>query len=410
MGLFNKKNGGLMDVIRCDEPSYLIWKWHPQGSVEGNNSKENAIRWGSALRVKDGAVAVFVYNNNGENVTEYIQGPADCILDTENLPIISNIVGLAYSGGSPFQAEIYFINMAQIIQQQFAVPYFDVFDPRFIDYAVPTAVRGTISFYISDYKHFIRLHQLASFSLDDFYKQVKDAVSRYVKNVVTNAPEDYNIPVMQLERRIEEINDLVESKIRTRFFDDFGVTVSGVDIAVIDIDKSSDGYIQLKAVTQDLTTQEKQTESEVKRKDLKAMQMLGVFQKATQAISEATTGVYEKILHTQTTYSEAAESNRAGRLGAAGAKIIGAFRKKDKQENKGINVTPPPIPTISYYVAENGQSCGPFDLTQLKNMIETKQLTKESLVWKEGMDKWVAVKDEPTLKALFPEIPPIPEQ
>lgn len=30
MGLFgkNKTNeGGMLDVIRCDEPSYLIWKW-----------------------------------------------------------------------------------------------------------------------------------------------------------------------------------------------------------------------------------------------------------------------------------------------------------------------------------------------------------------------------------------------
>ena len=30
MGLFNKQtNGGFMDEIRCDEPSYLIWKCLP---------------------------------------------------------------------------------------------------------------------------------------------------------------------------------------------------------------------------------------------------------------------------------------------------------------------------------------------------------------------------------------------
>ena len=46
MGLFNRNNrkGGFMDVIRCDEPSYLIWKWHPAGSQLGRNSRENAIR------------------------------------------------------------------------------------------------------------------------------------------------------------------------------------------------------------------------------------------------------------------------------------------------------------------------------------------------------------------------------
>lgn len=45
MGLFSgaKKGGIIADVIRCDEPSYLIWKWHPAG-VQGG-SRENAIRW-----------------------------------------------------------------------------------------------------------------------------------------------------------------------------------------------------------------------------------------------------------------------------------------------------------------------------------------------------------------------------
>lgn len=59
MALFGKpRAGGFMDEIRCDEPSYLIWKWHPQGSRVGYNNRENAIRWGSSLRVKDGEVAM----------------------------------------------------------------------------------------------------------------------------------------------------------------------------------------------------------------------------------------------------------------------------------------------------------------------------------------------------------------
>lgn len=62
MGFFNSKTGGFMDVIRCDEPEYLIWKWHPAGSEPGKGKRENSIRWGSSLRVQDGAVAVFVYS------------------------------------------------------------------------------------------------------------------------------------------------------------------------------------------------------------------------------------------------------------------------------------------------------------------------------------------------------------
>ena len=146
----SKKTGGFMDEIRCDEPSYLIWKWRPTGAQLGKGNRENAIRWGSSLRVKDGEVAVFVYSRCNETVQEYIEGPCDMILNTKNLPILASLVGLAYEGGTPFQAEVYFINLARIIQVKFGVPFFDIYDPRFTDFGVPVVVRGKVSFRIED--------------------------------------------------------------------------------------------------------------------------------------------------------------------------------------------------------------------------------------------------------------------
>lgn len=133
------------------------------------------------MRVKDGSVAVFVYKQKDGSFQDYIEGPFDEILKTKNIPVISNVLGLAYEGESPFQAEIYFINLARIIQIKFAVPYFDIYDPRFLDYGVPTAVRGTVSFKITDYKEFIKLHRLETFTLEEFQDQVKNAITRYVK-------------------------------------------------------------------------------------------------------------------------------------------------------------------------------------------------------------------------------------
>ena len=47
MGLFGNKNkdGGMLNVIRCDEPEYLIWKWRPAGQNVGDSKRENSIRW-----------------------------------------------------------------------------------------------------------------------------------------------------------------------------------------------------------------------------------------------------------------------------------------------------------------------------------------------------------------------------
>ena len=223
MGLFdkNKKTGGFMDEIRCDEPSYLIWKWHPSGTQQGNNKRENAIRWGSSLRVKDGEVAVFVYKQKDGAMQDFIVGPFDETIKTKNFPVLASIVGLAYDGGTPFQAEVYFINLARIIQVKFGVPFFDVYDPRFMDFGVPVAVRGTISFCINDYREFIKLHRLSNFNLDDFQKQIRDAVTRYVKDVVANIPAQHNIPLIQIETKTAQINDVIEFDLGTRLSEDF---------------------------------------------------------------------------------------------------------------------------------------------------------------------------------------------
>lgn len=262
MGLFIKqRSGGFMDEIRCDEPSYLIWKWRPAGSDPGVNNRENAIRWGSSLRVKEGEAAVFVYKRRDGVTQDFIEGPYDQIIKTENLPVLASIVGLAYAGGTPFQAEVYFINLAQIIQVKFGIPFFDVYDPRFPDFGVPAAVRGTLSFRISDYREFIRLHRLNTFRLDDFQAQIRDAAARYIKAIVTNAPAKHNIPVIQLESRLSFINDQAESAIRARLRESFGVTVTGVDIGAIEIDKSGDGYRQLMEVTKEVAALRIQAET-----------------------------------------------------------------------------------------------------------------------------------------------------
>ena len=121
MGLFGRgKGGGVMNVIRCDLQEYLVWKWRPEGQELNSTSRENAIRWGSSLRVKDGEVAVFVYKQKDGTMEDFIVGPFDQTIKTANFPVLSSIVGLAYGGESPFQADIYFINLAGNIQIKFA--------------------------------------------------------------------------------------------------------------------------------------------------------------------------------------------------------------------------------------------------------------------------------------------------
>ena len=69
---------------------------------------------------------------------------------------------------------------------------------------------------------------------------------------------------------------------------------------------------------------------------------------------------------------------------------------------------PPPIPTISYYVAINGQAQGAFSIEVLKQMQQNGQLTKETLVWKQGMANWEKASNVVDLQGFFVDLPPIP--
>ena len=324
MALFGKpKAGGFMDVIRCDEPSYLIWKWHPEGSEAGNNSRENAIRWGSSLRVKDGEVAVFVYKQADGSNTDYIVGPFDQKIETKNFPVLARIVGLAYHGDSPFQAEVYFINLARVIQVPFAVPFFDVYDPRFPDFGVPVAARGKISFCITDYQEFISLHRLIDFDLPAFQAQVKDAVARYVKDVVSNIPTEENMPLVQIERQIAPINQAVEYPVKDRLLRDFGVSVTGVDIYAIEVDKSSEGYRQLRSVTLDISAATVQAQNVADVRNIHDMQRINAENMQESLRIQREEGQYAVHKQTQTANLAAYQTEAQTQVGVAGANALG---------------------------------------------------------------------------------------
>lgn len=455
MSLFNKqkRTGGFMDEIRCDEPSYLIWKWHPAGAQLGEGNRENAIRWGSSLRVKDGEVAVFVYKQKNGTMQDFIEGPFDQVLKTANLPVLASIVGLAYEGGTPFQAEVYFINLAKIVQVKFGVPFFDVYDPRFEDFGVPVAVRGTVSFGISNYREFIKLHRLNNFSLDDFQKQIRDAVCRYVKDCVANAPAAHSIPVVQIESKMAQINDVVEYDLSERLKETFGVVVSGIDIGAIEIDKSSEGYRQLMSVTQELASATAKAEAETKIRDIHAKQRIEAEHYEGTLRIQREEGQYAQHKQTQTANLGAFQVEKQAEVGVAGAQALGQMGANGagdvniggSSDGTGFNMAammasmavggavgqniagamnnmmgginqqadpgavPPPIPTVAYHVAVNGQATGPFDATTLAQMAASGQLTANSLVWKNGMAQWAKAGTVDELKNLLANaMPPIP--
>ncbi len=458
-----------MNVIRCDEPSYLIWKWRPEGEDEAK--RENAIRIGSSLRVKDGEVAVFVYKQSADVMQDFIVGPYDGIVTTKNMPVLANIIGLAYEGDTPFQAEVYFINTAGIIQVPFGVPYFDLFDPRYEDFSVPVAVRGTTTFKITDYEAFVKLHRLIEFSLDDFQEQIRAKVVQNVKGIVANIPAESGMPAVQIERNLPLVNEMAQSKLKEELEPIFGIEIISTDVSAIELDKTSTGYQELKKVTKDVTTATVTAQTAANVKNIADMQRINAENYEETLRIQREEGQYAQHLQTQSANLAAYQVGAQTQVGVEGAKALGQMgaaggttmngsggmnipgmmtgmalggvigqniagtvngmmsaaqnmmpgaqnmaagtqqMNPQNMQAGGQQMTPPPVPTNAYHVAVNGQATGPFDVATLTSMAANGTLTKESLVWKQGMAEWAAAGNVAELASVFgvPGMPPIPE-
>ena len=419
MGIIGRRDGGVADVIRCDEREYLIWKWRPKGASLEDSHRANSIRWGSTLRVRDGSVAVFVYTGENGRPQEYIEGPFDSTLTPKNLPVLASIVGALYDGESPFQAEVYFINYAGLIQLKFGVPYFDVYDMRLMDTGVPVAVRGSITFRIDDYREFIALHRLDQFDMNDFRSQVRDMISRVVKSCVTNAPEEYGIPIGQLERRIVEINEIVEVGIKRNLERDFGVSVRRVDVSEIELKKDSEGYQELQATINNKVV--RNVNAARNAVDSLGMQRMGakrmkraMADRMSKPVSQNGATDVSSDGHTQPAtpdavaqVADAARNAANGLFGAIGGFVGRARSATQTSMSTGqttpppLGAVPPPIPITTYYVAVGTQQTGPYTIDQLSEMSESGALGPYTLVWCEGMAQWTAAGEVGELLGLF---------
>lgn len=143
-------------------------------------------------------------------------------------------------------------NLSKGSQLNFAIPYFDVFDPRLQDYGVPVSVHGAVVYAIEDMDLFHSVNRNEGYSDETFKNKLRGQLTKFIKSVVSNAPSDAQIPVVQIERKIFEISELIQQRVTPQVEKLFGITIRSLDITGINVDKESRGYRELKALTADL--------------------------------------------------------------------------------------------------------------------------------------------------------------
>jgi hypothetical protein len=307
-------------------------------------------------------------------------------------------------------------NLAKGSQVPFTIQFFDVFDPRFENFAVPVAVSGMIVYAVDDIARFNSINKSQNMNDDVFQQKLKGQVTKYVKSVVTNAPMDNQIQVLQLERKIVEISELVQQYVTPKIESLFGINVRSIDITEIRVNHESRGYRELKAVTSDLERDSLQRRQEMSLGGQEEMQRIQLeHQKETMRIQREELQRASR-LQTETNFLGAhqADLNAAAQVAQAQGRMF-APQMPNVPPMPGMGGVPPmpgSVPQVSYMVGINGQQMGPYNWTQLQQLVQQGQLTHQTYVWKQGMPQWQLAGEVAEILPLFqgeaPQMPPMP--
>lgn len=358
-------------------------------------------------------------------------------------------------------------NLSKGSQLNFAIPYFDVFDPRLQDYGVPVSVHGAVVYAIEDMDLFHSVNRNEGYSDETFKNKLRGQLTKFIKSVVSNAPSDAQIPVVQIERKIFEISELIQQRVTPQVEKLFGITIRSLDITGINVDKESRGYRELKALTADLEKERMMAQhnaqisnfnlnNDLQQDMLKKQSELNL--DAMGRKQELDLGGQEELqrmnlenqretmriqreemqrasrLQTEQTFMGAHQANlNAGVLNNATDNGINAFRQQTMggMNNMGQMGGAPQmpgqkcmggapqmpgmgaaIPQVQYYIGINGQQYGPCDWNKLQQLVQQGQLTQQSYVWKNGMAQWEFAGNVAELAPLFqgtaPQMPGMP--
>lgn len=342
---------------------------------------QNEIKNNAKLIVREGQVAVLI--NEGQLADVY--EPGTYTLNTQNMPILTTLKGWKYGFDSPFKVEVYFVNTHLFTDEKWGTKNpITLNDDRF----------GLVE---------IRAFGTYAFRIDDAGKFIVDIVG--TDNNFTNF----------------EINEHLKSLIATRFTDTVGEANLPIELYAANTTELSETckeVMEPEFISVGISLEKFFIENVSMPEDLK---------KEIFEYSRIDKLDLDKLTKFKTAKAiEAAAKNEGGTAGAGmgmgmgfvlaqqmGGLMSPQMGGQQQMPMQQGGMMPPPMPmAVQYFYAANGQQVGPVTIEQLKMLFANRTVNKDSLVWKQGMANWAALKDVEELKAFLGgnTPPPLPPQ
>ena len=363
MGLWDFIKTELIDIIEFLDPTgdTMVYRFERH---------DNEIKNGAQLIVRPGQAAVFVDQGKIADVFQ----PGRYELKTQNLPILSTLRGWKYGFESPFKAEVYFVSTRVFTDMKWGTKNpIMLRDPEF----GPVRLRafGTYAIKVAEPAKFIAqiVGTNGVFTTDGITDQIRNfVVSRF-----TEALGEGKIPALDLAANFSELGAAVKS-------------VIGPEVAEYGLEVTT-------FLVENISLPEEVEKALDKRT---SMGVIGNLSAYTQF--QAANAI------------EAAASNPGGSAAADGMGMGMGFAMAQQMANAfgqqgqaGAGQAPPPLPAqAQYFAAIDGKQAGPFGMDALRQAVAGGQVTRETLVWKQGMAAWMPVSQVPELEPLFGAAPP----
>ena len=163
----------IIDVVKyqADENEF-IWKF-----------PSNDLRLGTQVIVNPAQHAFFI--KGGEILDEFTNGAYT--VKTENIPMLNKIINLPFGGNSPFQAEVWYVNLITKLDNKWGTTTPILLEDPKYSIIIPVRAFGQYGFKISNPRTFLEslIGNLSSFSAEKIQEYFKGKIISSLTSLIS---------------------------------------------------------------------------------------------------------------------------------------------------------------------------------------------------------------------------------
>lgn len=366
MGLFDKLRAELIDIIEWidDSRHTLVWRFPRY---------QNEIKNGAQLIVRPGQVAVFVHRGQIADVFE----PGHYELKTDNLPVLSTLMGWKYGFNSPFRAEVYFVSTRQVTDLKWGTPNpIMLRDPEF----GPIRIRAFGTYAVKAMEPKALLQELVGADSAVDTDEVTELLRSIIISTLADVLGSSNVAALDLASKYQEFSETLRQSVQERIDDEYGLEIPQLFIVNISLPEAVEKALDTRTSMGVIG-------------DMSKYQQYQMGQAMTMAADNPAGGGASEGMGLGMGLAMANRMMQPGLMGGAPV---------------GTGAAPPPPPAAAWHVAVNGQTQGPFTSQQISSGIAQGQIKPDTSLWSAGMAGWQPASQIQPFAGAFGAAPPPP--